>query len=261
MQYLFLGIPNFCGSTLIHNILSTSPNVAKLTIPLIEQVTEDFVEGNICAKQGYHNLLGPHSIEANMEHVYSDPNNYDWDLIKFIWDYNWNKYYPNAKIRLQKTPADIFRIPMIMQYFPKTKWLISIRDPYTYAESIYRKATWSMDREKQFDQICYHVMRVMELQLANKAYLKENAYTFRYEDFVSDPSAHISKFIEFIPELESIDLESPLNIKGNTYTKITDHGEPHLEKLLVDYPDFIDKANQHFKPFEYLINEWGYELR
>lgn len=265
MSYLFLAIPNFCGSTLVHSLLKTVPEVVSL-IPPKETIKffgqkSDFTEGNVCAYNGYRNLNGPHSIEANMEHVYSDSNNYDWNYIKGKWHENWANSNPYGTIFMQKTPADIFRINMMLPYFPECKWILSVRNPYTYVESIFRKATFRMEPIRQLDQICFHVLRTMEIQLENKRLLKDAAYVMTYESFANDPKYHVNAMAEWMPELSQIDLKSSFLVKGVRQDSIMNNNEARFDAFTSVIPGILNKINQYFIPMEHLINQWGYEIK
>jgi hypothetical protein len=263
-MYLFLAVPNFCGSSLMHSVIQTSKSVVTLDPPAIIRGEPnqrlDFVEGNMCAKGGYKNLRGPHSIECNMEHVYNDPNNYNWDLIKEMWDDNWESKNPSAPIRMQKTPADCIRLKMMLSYFPNLKWLVSVRNPYTYVESIMRKATFFMEPIRQLDQICHHVTRMMELQKENVELLGPKAYVYTYEDFVNRPEYHVRKIIEWLPELESIDLNAELIVKGTKVDSIHNDGPEKFKSLVAEIPQIVEMINEYFAPKEDIIKYWGYNL-
>lgn len=265
MSHLFLAIPNFCGSTLIHALLETVPSIVPLTPP--ERTSthfggkKDFVEGNCCALAGYKHLNGPHSMEANMEHVYANPENYDWQFIKKCWEENWACNNPYAEIKMQKTPADIFRIPMIMPHFYDLKWILSVRDPYAYVESIMRKATFNMDPIRQLDQICFHVMRTMEIQIWNAKFLGNRAYIMTYEDFIARPYHHREQMSKWLPGLEYMNFDAKLMIKGQRVESIHDDSVQKVQCMIDSNPGIIDKINQYFIPCESLINQWGYELR
>ena len=268
MTHLFLAIPNYCGSTLVHNLLSTCPDVVMLIDPYTPQENgsntwrKDFVEGSCVAREGYRNLHGPHSIEANMEHVYAKPSNYKWSLIKKIWDANWKKNNPTATIRLQKTPTDIFRIKSMLPYFPNTKWVVSIRNPYAYVESIMRKAPFAMEPVRQLDQICHHVLRTMELQLENIELLKDDAYVMTYEDFCARPEHHREQLGNWLAGLEQIDFTKELNVKGtHTTNVIEDDTEQRIQNMIDVVPNIIDMINEYFIPKRNLLDAWGYSLR
>ena len=249
----------------MHSVLETCPAVVPLTAP--ERTSrffggkKDFVEGNVCAPRGYRNLNGPHSMEANMEHVYADPANYKWDHIKMCWEENWANTNPYATVKLQKTPADIFRITQIVPKFHDLKWIISVRDPYAYVESIMRKATFHMDPLRQLDQICFHALRTLEIQIANARYLDKDAYVMTYEHFVANPEYHRDELMKWIPELEYMNLEAELMVKGHKIDSINDDSEEKIARLIVNVPDIIEKINVFFKPCESILNQWGYKIR
>jgi hypothetical protein len=253
-MYLFLAIPNFCGSTLIHNILETSPNIKPLKYS--KDTKNGIVEGNVLVKIGYNNLAGPHSIEANMEHIYSDPTNYNWPLIKQSWDKKWGD---SPKIKIQKTPADIFRITQIQKYFENLRWIVSVRNPYTYIESIMRKSTYLMDPIKQLDQICYHVGRVLEIQQSNLDIIN-SPYIMTYEEFCKKPSAHIEGILKWMPEIETLDISKELFIKGTKYDKIEDTSFIKLNSLINSIPGIIPKINKYLEPHIDAVTFWGYSI-
>lgn len=260
-MYLFLAVPNFCGSTLLHSLLETCPTVVPLTDPRPEERRmKGMVEGNCCAGGGYRNLNGPHSMEANMEPVYADPANYDWPGIKKTWDENWTKTNPDAPIRMQKTPADVFRIQMMLEYFDPLRWIVMVRNPYAHVESIMRKATFHMDPIKQIDQVCFHAIRSIGIQIGNAKLLGDKAYVMTYEDFVARPEFHREQLGRFLPGLEAMDFGAELWLKGAKVEAIKDDSAEKFQKLVDAVPGIVDTINEYFEPFEPLLNHWGYEL-
>ena len=201
-MYLFLAVPNFCGSTLLHSLLETVPSVVPLTLKSPNRFGTfgtGYVEGDMVSIRGYKNYtLGPHSIEANMLHVHQNPKNYDWDYIKMMWEENWADTNPYATIKLQKTPGDVLRLPMVHQQFYDVKWILSVRDPYNYVESIFRRRTSGMNPMLQLDQICYHVTKIMELQKENREFLGDDAYVMTYEDFIARHEYHRIEMAKWI---------------------------------------------------------------
>ncbi len=261
-MYLFLAVPNFCGSTLLHSLLETVPSVVPLSIEG-KYKKNDFVEGNVVYPWGYKKWpLGPHSIETNMIKIHQNPKNYDWVRIKSAWEENWANNNPYATIKLQKTPGDVLRVPMIHQHFYDLKWIVSVKNPYAYAESIFSKGTFSMDPILQLDQICFHVTRMMELQKENVEFLGDDAYVMTYEDFIRRPKYHRKQMAKWIPDLKYIDFKSQeLMVKGSKVVKIKDDSEKKIKKWIKQYPDIISKVNEYFEPKKDIINYWGYELR
>ena len=248
----------------MHGLLETVPSIVGLSAP--QRVVKfwggktDFVEGNCCAPGGYKNINGPHSIEANMEHVYADPSNYDWPMIAKCWSENWSNANPYAEIRLQKTPADVFRVPMVSAHFHDLKWIVSVRNPYAYVESIMRKATFQMEPLRQLDQVCFHVLRTLEIQIQNAAFLGTDAYVMTYEDFVARPEHHRAQMAAWLPGLEYMDFDAELIIKGQKVAAIADDSPAKVQRMIAEIPDIIPMINEYFSPCESLLNHWGYEL-
>lgn len=196
-----------------------------------------------------------------MEAVYADPANYDWPGIRQAWDKNWAQTNPDAPIRMQKTPSDIFRIPMILPHFDPLRWIIMVRNPYNHVESIMRKATFQMDPMKQLDQICFHALRCIGIQIANAKLLGDSAYVMTYEDFVARTEHHRDQLGKFLPGLDAMNFDAELWLKGAKVDAIKDDSAEKMQNLIETVPNIIEQINEYFEPFEPLLNHWGYDLK
>jgi len=195
-----------------------------------------------------------------MEHVYSDPANYDWPRIRAQWEENWAKTNPYATVKLQKTPADIFRVPQMTQHFDDLKWVVSVKNPYAYVESIMSKTAYYLNPETHMDQICFHVLRTMEIQIANQKYLGDRAYSVTLEDFSANPELHRDALVEFVPELDGMRVDQPFMVKGRKCDSIKADGLSKATAMLAKYPEFHKQINSYFKPLEHILAHWGYEV-
>ena len=261
-MYLFLSIPNFCGSTLIHNILATSPNVANLEA-WFRKRNPDAIEGLV--EGGYRSAgfpyMGPHSIESNMEHFFKNVDLYDWNLVHEEWEPGWQESNPNAKIKLQKSPLDVLRLQIMTEHFKDVKWIIMCRNPYAHIESIIRKAPYNLDPEVQLDQIVFHAMRCLEVNIQNHQYLLGTSYTTTYEDFCAVPEKHADNLIRWLPELESLDVSGEFMVKGKTGT-IENDNDIKI-KALQDQPELLNRINRfitEYPNYKYILHFWGYNL-
>lgn len=266
MTYLFLAIPNFCGSTLIHSLLETCPAVTGLTATVTRNMPdEDFKEGNACTKNAYFYNSNRvfKSIEAMVADIIADPKWCLWDSIKQQWDENWERTNPKATIRLQKTPSDIYRIASMKDYFPNLKWILAVRNPYHYAESIISRRQFRTDpfAPDRFAQICFHITKVMEIQKANAELLGKDVYVMTYDDFCVRPEYHVELLGKFLPGLEQIDLNAAIKVKGELISKIENRGEEKFQLMCKEYPDLLAKLNFHFEPKREIIEHWGYSLK
>jgi hypothetical protein len=216
-------------------------------------------EGNSCAERGYLHLYGPHNMEACMEHVYSNPAYYDWLYIRKCWEYNWYETNPYAPIKMQKTPADIFRVKMMQDAFEDLNWIISVKNPYSYVESMIRRKMPYISDEGLFTELLFHVLRVMEIQIYNKALIGERGYTVRYEDFVKDPKGHCDNIVKWMPELMSLNPYDDLIVK-HRHVHVEDTGLEKVYEMFDKHPGIKEEINKYFIPMEPLLNHWGYEI-
>ena len=261
-MYLFLSIPNYCGSTLIHNILETSPNVTSLELWFREKnphAVKGLTEG------GYRTAgfpyMGPHSIESNMEHFFKNPDNYNWELINQEWEPGWIMSNPRAKIKLQKSPLDMLRLEMMDKHFKDVKWILMCRNPYAHIESLIRKASYNLDPEAQLDQIVFHAMRSLEINIENHHYLEGKCYTTTYEDFCAVPDKHADKLLEWLPELIMLDVSGEFMVKGKV--GVIENDNDVKIKALRDQPDLLKRINgfiTQYPNYKYILKWWGYSL-
>jgi hypothetical protein len=260
MNYLFLAIPNFCGSTLTHNLLATCPEVASLT-DIRPNAPKGIVEGNVCANEGYVPIDVSRSLEALSATAFNDPSKYDWLLIKSKWDANWIESKPNATIRMQKTPSDIFRVQLMVEYFPDLKWIVSVKNPYAYVASLIKRFEKYGNIQARLEHICHHVTTTMQVQLDNKSFLDKDAYVMTYEDFIARPDFHTTALGEFLPGLEKINCDGSLWIKGEEITLTEDNGPASVHAMSIRYPGIINDINTKFKLHQNILEAWGYTLR
>ena len=270
MKYLFLAIPNFCGSTLMYEVLKTCTGVKILTNRFY--VNKEFVEGNQITLPSMYNLNIPmdlaikyRSIEANLESYYTNPNNYDWGYIKTYWDKCWNVHNSKLPVKLQKTPNDVFRVPMMNAAFGSINWILMVRDPYAYAANLLANNKFdnfvNVNPLSRLSDICYHITRVMEVQRDNRIFLGDNSFVISYEDFCKEPDSVTLNLTEWMPELSTIDVRRSLSIKSKPLSPIIDDNESKISSMILKYPNIIENLNTFFKPKEDIIKYWNYSLR
>lgn len=260
MKHLFIGIPNYSGSTLVHNLVAGCGNVA--TLRREPGVTRDFVEGNGLDVKSYKYKHNSQLYTQELKEALKISSNHDWKSIKDTWTREWLKK-EDATVYLQKTPMDIFRMEQMQQEFEDLKWIIAVKEPYAYIESLFRR--YSLLRiNKPLDNIqklCEHVILVLETQLENIELLGKNAYTMTMEDFYTSQNCHVNEIKKFTEGLIDIDLSKQVWVKGQTSGGITNKNEEKIQKLIKFFPDIIGKINEYFIPHEKLFNQWGYEIR
>jgi hypothetical protein len=258
MNHIFIGTPNYSGSTLMHNLIASDPNVATLRKSNVD--TDDFVEGNSLCFGAYKAAMRSQLYTQELANALAIDSNYDWDLIKAKWNEQWSTH-PDTTIRLQKTPADIFRTDLMSKHFENLKWIITVKEPYSYIESLFKKYIYlKIDNpHRELDKLCAHAILVLKTQLENKKRLGDTCYATTMEDFLSDKEAHCREIEKFCDV--KIDLQKQLWVKGHTSGKYINRNEEKLQMLIMVIPDIIKKINVYFEPHEDLLNAWGYKIR
>jgi hypothetical protein len=273
-MYLFLSIPPYSGSTLIHNLLETSKNVAPLAytqqnaLPSQGANAKGYVEGWSLKDLGPEIREEPcfqlSHFEPKREYMLAAHSYGNWSKLMACWERNWKKSNPTAKIKLQKHPDDIYRVQFLSKLFTPTKWIVSVRNPYNATEALIRR--WVEETKRapsvtELYQLCFQVVRGLQIQKQNVEFLKDNAYVVTYENFCENPQYHKKQILNFLPELEDLDFESPLYTKGH-FSVIKNDNEDKLNELKKYFPDIIGQLNEIFDTFDYfdeLLAYWGYE--
>jgi hypothetical protein len=258
-MHLFLSIANYSGSTLIHNLIA--PSAA--TLARTPEDLEDVLEGNAVSS---NNFMYKHPSQLYTRDVVLNCRNplvYDWPGIKRDWNEIWSKD-TEAKVYLQKTPHDIFRVQMMSEQFEDLKWIIMVKDPYAYVESLFnvhRRRLLINDPYLELDKLCAHVILVLQTQLENADILGQSAYTMTLEDFLERKEYHVNQIQTFTDGLVRIDFSKQIWIKKKLVSEIINTNEEKIQRMIAKYPDIISEINKFFIPHEALLNEWSYKIR
>lgn len=240
MKYLFILSPNNSGSTLLHNLIATSPNVAHL----------NYQEGQIV---GWHGPLpskkGAGRVFTEIEDLLSDSTQYDWGKIKKNWNAAWNKNNNGSLIRLEKSPPNICRGSILEQEFENSYFIIMPRNPYAQIQSITKYL-----QGVNLKRIAKHALRC--LQICKNLTSLKNSIFFKYEDLCDD-SRHISSdIINFMPELKYLDVDKKFKIHDGEKSKIVNMNENHIDKLQPYQLDIINSVLENDKE---TLSYWGYD--
>lgn len=266
MSYLFLAVPPYSGSTVLHNYLAKCANVAPLTNEIRRAnstAVTGFVEGNAATKArtlyGDTGVVRMRIAPGAAMPVIQDPTNYDWNGIKTAFDANWELNKPNAPIRLQKTPNDTYRIQMMQPYFD-AKWIIMVREPYAWVQAtieMYLKRKINPSDSAQ--EIASHIVNTYVIQKENQAFLGDKAYTMTFEDFIANEDKHTQALKDWMPELSDLTFKGECKVKQKMVQGLTNDNADRVA-LLRTVPGAINKFNELFKPHEAVLNSWGYEI-
>jgi hypothetical protein len=232
--FLFILSPPYNGSTLLHELISTS------------------------AKVSFNNSFGtregqtlPHVREIMFDHQYrwDQSVKFDWHRIKREWMKYWDLRCP---VLIEKSPPNMLRAKEIEKVFEPSYFIIFHRNPYAYCESAIRRERQQPQTAAQFAIDC------LKTQKENVNALS-HTLSLSYEQITSDTAMAIDSIRKFIPQLNDIEIKSKFNahnyhaesqqIRNNNDIKISKISKTHLQEI-----NFI------FKPEEALLNSFGYQI-
>lgn len=239
-MHLFLLVPNNCGSSVLHDLIATSCDVAILP-----------GEGQFCP-----NFIGPLASMFGVAHyftkkeeIFRNKNNYEWQVISDHWHALWKQNNMNAKILLQKSPPDILRANMLLDTFSNTKFIIMIRNPYAMVESILRA-----NSACSIADAAEHAVRCLEIQLEHSE-TYQNALVTTYEDLTENTDNFKNTLQNFLG-ITDIDSDSVFESKGYT-SKIYNMNADQINRLNNKQ---IVEINHVFNQKQAVLTECGYSL-
>jgi hypothetical protein len=243
INYLFLSIPNFCGSTLVHNILKQSKDV--VCLPRLNGANtpegQQYLEVEPC-------IAHRHILSAIFEPQFRDDSNYSsMETTKTVWDSVWNNVNPTAPVRLQKSPIDIYRIKEFDAAFKNLKWVTMVRNPYQHVNSIFKR------RKPSIQQACEHAGRTLEIQRENFEFLGNKTVVFTYEEFCRNPQQSVDLICELVPAISKYKIDTKVEVKD-----VVSEIEVYEQEIPKQY---IDEMTKYFYKYEEAFNYWGYELK
>ncbi|MEM1326637.1 MAG: sulfotransferase, partial [Bacteroidota bacterium] len=237
-KYLFILSPPYSGSTLLHQIISTSRNVSSNNT--IEKTREGQKLKEV-RQIMFDDKLKRWNPDIEMP----------WRLIKN----EWYKYWDTSKtILLEKSPPNLIRAFKIENEFVPCYFVSLMRNPYAIAEGWHRRHSETGDRERFISNL----INWFKYQEKNLQGLNNILYV-RYEHLVMNPQDVKQELINFLPELEDIDVDKKFT-SHNTRNISIPITNLNAEKIARLDPLFIKYITSKLKPIESTIKYLGYEL-
>ncbi len=242
-KYVFVLAPPYSGSTVLTQLLETSPNVAGLP-----------TEGQFL----------PEVRDVMRMSPWEEDQTLPWDAIRIVWERYWGRSKP---LLLEKSPPNLMRAGTLAEFFDPAYFIVMMREPYAHIEGLARRydvppmglpkrstraermaratACWIMFAEHQHDTVRKqkHVTR------------------FTYETLMTDPARIQSQLRTFLPELGTLDLEAQFGVhavSGTTARPLTDLNDSKRRLLTTD--DFAI-ITDGLAPHPDLLEFFGYGLR
>lgn len=227
--YVFILSPPFTGSTVLENVIGSSPNVSQLPS-----------EGQFVGE-----------AETVMRGRHWDPNyEVPWNDVRGEWEKRWNLEKP---LLLEKSPPNVLRAPAIERTFEPVYFVAMIGDPYAFCEGCRR-------RNNEYDlrgsaelwlRCAYHQRRnVQEL---------ENVIWFTYEEFTERTDTILGDVQEFVPGLEDLSqtVSGTFSVLGRNESEIRNINRVKKRRLSrQSYEAINDVLSEH----EEILHHFGYSI-
>jgi hypothetical protein len=207
-KYVLVLSPPYCGSTLLWQLLQTSPHVSALPsegtrVPSVKDVMS----------------VG----KWNPEHALP------WPMIKAEWSKIWDMSKP---ILLEKSPPNMIRAKEIERTFVPSSFIVLMRDPYALCEGMARRRNRRHRLFRDFHDVAPRGgnargdamrfaatlwIRFATQQIKNAQEL-ERVICLNYEELTGNPEGAAEKILSFLPELGQLDVKQKFRVHSVTGT-------------------------------------------
>lgn len=232
-KFLFILSPQYCGSTLLNELISTSQNVSVNN-------TRGTREGQKLPK------IKP---IMNVRAQWDENLDFDWLYIKKEWMKYWDITLP---VLLEKSPPNIVRANSISKVFSPAFFIIFYRNPYAHCQSLINRNKVSALEAAKFAIWCLKHQK-------NNIENLDNVILLSYEFLTENTTAAIKNLSDVLPELADIKDDRLFygnNLQGKRM-KITNQNENKIA-LLSDTQ--IDEINTVFKENIEVLKFFNYNI-
>jgi len=229
-QHLFVLTPPYCGSTLLWQILKSSPHVTALPKEGQQVVEKEFMPGTKCLENPERQI--------------------QWREIKERWEQEWDF---EAPIRLDKSPAAIHHAQDLAEWFPPAKFIGLIRDPYAFCEGCFRR------KSNYTYGDCAELWRKCAASQKRNIQSLEEIVWFTYESFTERTDEVLQQILEFLPALESLHTE-----ETDTFTvqgRMQEIRNVNPQKIRMLSRNEVEEINEVLKGCTDLLQFFGYPMR
>lgn len=159
----------------------------------------------------------------------------------------WRPYWDTSRrLLLEKSPPNLIRARFLQALFPRSSFIMLTRHPIAVA---YATRKWS---KTPLYSLLRHWLVCHELMEEDRKRLKR-VLVIRYEDFVREPNAHLSRIFAFLgvePRATTLDVAPDIN--GKYFSRWLARRNSPLTRF---YMSFLERR------FEQQIARFGYSLR
>lgn len=232
--FVFVLCPPFCGSTLLMELLCTSPAVSATnyfgtregqTLPTVRRILFD------------HERKWDPALEI------------DWRTIRSEWMQYWDQ---TARVLLEKSPPHLVRARALQQHFMPARFLVSWRNPYAHSEGLIARGVPASDAAARVVECLRFQRRNLDL---------EHTLAIPYETVVDRPRDCVALLLGFLPELESLDWAREFHAhnrsRGEGVRGLANTNQAQIDRLT---PLQLSEINRVFEPERGLIEFFGYDF-
>ncbi|HOP21309.1 MAG TPA: sulfotransferase [Gammaproteobacteria bacterium] len=128
-----------------------------------------------------------------------------------------------------KTPQNVYGLPLIKSYFPDSKIVHIIRNPLNVISSLKRGRgllPQNLTGAINFWKEAILIINTM------KPILGESLYELKYEDLTNNPDIEINKLLDFLGEekFENINMATNVHASEDSYLSVLDNNEVEIVK-------------------------------
>jgi hypothetical protein len=232
-KHLFIITMPFSGSTLLASLLGTSPKLSLFNT--------DQHEGT--KLPGMFDLLNSD---------YPVPYNpAPWAYLRRLYMQHWDLSKP-VLVEKGHYPRDAQRIA---EHFPNTHFIIMVRNPYAWCESMKRRAK----NPPGFSELALIWVRQCSWHIHNIHTLKK-VLGFTYEDLCDRTDETLKRLGRFMPELRGLDPDREFAVHstlGKKSNRITNTNAMSIARLT---SGDVAEINSKLKAYPDLLEYFGYSL-
>lgn len=244
--HLFLLSPPLSGSTVIGQILATSPRIT---------VFKGKGEGQFLPEA--RPLL---LVDERWQPDYQP----DWSQLKAIFYSYW---LPSRRIRFEKSPPNVIRADQLEQTFQSSYFLITIRNPYALVEGLIRRQ-WPFGQfgpqssaappatAQQAAEFWVHVASAQRYNLQTL----RHTLLFTYEEIMDRPEQVTDRIVAWLPELEELRPDARVsshNVTGQPVTQLQNLNALKIQNLSQSQTAEINRVLSRHQD---LLDYFGYQL-
>lgn len=230
------------GSTMTQRILGCHPEIYTVGEPWVMLLPLYSLRFNNIEAE-YDTKIFKKAFQTFFEQC---PNQYDiyYDGLRYMYSYIYNSVLKNTNKHffLDKTPRYYYIIPELLRTFPKSKFLILLRNPLAVLCSIIR--TWVKDDWNKLNRFKSDLIKAPFLLIEGIQKLGDRCFVLHYENLITNPEK------EFQEICQSMEL--------GFSTEIIKYGTKNMTKWTFGDQDLVYKKN---KPESQNLDRWISHLK